>query len=395
MVETLGPLSYHRGVLGHVRRVDQRAFEALLPSAGADPELDEALLRHTYRLDEDGHPELHAAGRRAAAALGLDVPIEYYQGEGSAAPNAMLLHQSAKAVILFEGPLLERLDSDELAAICGHELAHRLLWTLEDGAYLAVDRLLDAAAGDARTPAQYLETHRRWVMASELFADRGALVACGDLRTTVRALLKTQTGLASVDPEAYLRQADELDLSTGSRGTSHPEGVARAWALKNWLADEDVEILLTGPLDVDSPDLLDAALLRELSMDFAARIAQTEGLRTDAVATYAAGFADPPGPLGVPGGAIARFDEPLAVRPVDGAPIPRPRPLTPATKQYLCYLLLDLATADSETGDAGLIASMGVARRAGLTAYDDLADDELGWSDKRRAQLTSAAEAIR
>jgi hypothetical protein len=388
-------LGYHRGVLGHVRRVDQRAFEALLPSVGADPELDEALLRHTYRLDEDGHPDLHAAGRRAAAALGLDVPIEYYQGEGSAAPNAMLLHQSAKAVILFEGPLLERLDSDELAAICGHELAHRLLWTLEDGAYLAVDRLLDAAAGDARTPAQYLETHRRWVMASELFADRGALVACGDLRTTVRALLKTQTGLASVDPEAYLRQADELDLSTGSRGTSHPEGVARAWALKNWLAGEDVEILLTGPLDVDSPDLLDAALLRELSMDFAARIAQTEGLRTDAVATYAGGFADPPGPLGVPGGAIARFDEPLAVRPVDGAPIPRPRPLTPATKQYLCYLLLDLATADSETGDAGLIASMAVARRAGLTAYDDLADDELGWSDKRRAQLASAAEAIR
>jgi hypothetical protein len=69
--------------------------------------------------------------------------------------------------------------------------------------------------------------------------------------------------------------------------------------------------------------------------------------------------------------------------------------LTPATKQYLCYLLLDLATADSETGDAGLIASMAVARRAGLTAYDDLADDELGWSDKRRAQLASAAEAIR
>jgi hypothetical protein len=375
--------------------VDQRAWEALLPAAGADPELDEALLRHTYRLDEDGHPELHAAGRRAAEALGLEVPIEYYQGEGSAAPNAMLLHQPAKAVILFEGSLLERLDGDELAAICGHELAHGLLWTLEDGAYLAVDRLLDAAAGDARTPAQYLETRRRWVMASELFADRGALVACGDLSTTVRALLKTQTGLTGVDPEAYLRQADELDLSTGSRGTSHPEGVARAWALKNWLADEDVEILLTGPLDVDSPDLLDATLLRELSMDFAAHIAQTEGLRTDAVATYAAGFADPPGPLGVSGGAISRFDEPLAVRPVDGAPIPRPRSLTPATKQYLCYLLLDLATSDPETGDAGLIASMGVARRAGLTPYDDLADDELGWSDKRRAELAAAAEATR
>ena len=394
MVGELGPLGYHRGVLGYVRRVDHRAWEALLPEAEADPELTDVLLRNTYRLEATSHPGLHEAAQRAAEALDLDVEVEFFQAQGSGAPNASLLHQAGKAVILFEGPLLERLDPAELTAVIGHELAHRLLWTMDAGAYLAVDRLLDAAAGDARTPAQYLETRRRWVMACELFADRGAFKACGELSTTVRALLKIQTGLSGVDPEASYRQADELDLSTGSRGTSHPEGVARAWALKNWLAGEDVEILLTGPLDVDSPDLLDAVLLRELSMDFAAHIAQTEGLRTDTVATFAAGFADPPGLLGVPGGAAPRFDEPLAIRPVDGAPIPRPRPLTAATKQYLCYVLLDLATADPEAGDAGLVASMGVARRAGLTPYDDLADDELGWSDKRRAELQAAADEV-
>jgi hypothetical protein len=388
--KSLGVLGYHRGVLSQVRRVDERAWAALLDGDARDDGLSDVLLRNTYRLEAESHAELHAAGRRAAEALGLQVEIEFFQAQGAGQPNASLLHQGDRAVILFEGPLLERLDADELTAVCGHELAHRVLWTLEDGAYLAVDRLLDAAAADARTPAQYLETHRRWVMACELFADRGALVACGDLGTTVSALLKVQTGLGSVDPAAYLRQAGELDLSTGSRGTSHPEGVARAWALQNWLADEDVEVLLTGPLDVDSSDLLDAALLREVSMDFAAHIAQAEGLRSDTVATYAAGFADPPGPLGVPGGAVPRFDEPLAIRPVDGSPIPRPRPLTGATRQYLCYLLLDLATADPELGDDGLIASLGLARRAGLTEYDDLADDELGWSDQRRAELTQA-----
>ena len=73
--------------------MDQRAWEALLPGAGDEPGLDDALLRQTYRLDEVGHPGLHAAGRRAATALGIDVPIEYYQGNGSAPPNAMLLHQ--------------------------------------------------------------------------------------------------------------------------------------------------------------------------------------------------------------------------------------------------------------------------------------------------------------
>lgn len=390
MVSSLSPLGYHRAVLAQVRRVDERAWEALRGGEAQDSGLSEALLRKTYRLEAASHPELHAAGRRAVEALGLEVEIEFFQAQGAGQPNASLLHQGDRAVILFEGPLLERLDADELAAVCGHELAHRVLWTLEDGAYLAVDRLLDAAAGDARTPPQYLETHRRWVMACELFADRGALVVCGDLGTTVRALLKVQTGLGSVDPAAYLRQAAELDLSTGSRGTSHPEGVARAWALQNWLAEEDVEVLLTGPLDVDAPDLLDAALLREVSMDFAAHIAQAEGLRSDTVATFAAGFADPPGPLGVPGGVVPRFDEPLAIRPVDGAPIPRPRRLTAATRQYLCYLLLDLATADPELGDDGLIASMALARRAGLSEYDDLADDELGWSDRRRAELTRA-----
>lgn len=215
----------------------------------------------------------------------MDEGVDFYQVSGE--PNAAYLHQAGKAVILFQGALLDRLDEDELTAVIGHELAHRLLWQAEDGGYLAVDRLLDAAAGDARTPSQYLETHRRWSLATELFADRGAVTACGDLSTAIRALLKLETGLSTADPAAYLRQAESLDLRSGSRGTSHPEAVGRAWALKNWLDGEDVEVLVTGPLDVDAPDLLDAVLLRELSRDFAAAIAHTDGLRTDAIATAA------------------------------------------------------------------------------------------------------------
>ncbi|HEY3560432.1 MAG TPA: M48 family metalloprotease [Kribbella sp.] len=385
----LSALGYHRSVLAVVRRVDARAWAAL--HGGPEESLDDVLLRNAYRLEADAHPVVFRAGQRAARALELDESIDYYQVNGE--PNAAYVHQAGKAVILFQGALLDRLDEDELTAVIGHELAHRLLWQADDGGYLAVDRLLDAAAGDARTPSQYLETHRRWSLATELFADRGALTACGELRTTVRALLKLETGLSTADPDAYLRQAEALDLRSGSRGTSHPEAVGRAWALKSWVAGEDVEGLVTGPLDVDAPDLLDAALLQEISRDFAAAIAHTDGLRTDAIATAAAGFADPPGPLGVPGGAV-RFDEPLAVRPVDGAPLPRPRPLAAATLRYLCYLLLDLATADPEVGEDGLVASLTVARRSGLSGYVEVAGNELGWSDKQRTRFVRAAAEV-
>jgi hypothetical protein len=411
----LGPLAYHRSVLAHVRRTDRRSWESLLPSRSGGPgdpggpgrpggsgrggpgghdggELVEELLRNTYRLDS--HTALHAAGRRAADALGLPGPVEYFQAEGGGTANVTLLHQPDRAVLLFEGPLLDLLDEDELTAICGHELAHRRLWTIDGGAFLSFDGPRDAAEAAGPPPPQYLETARRWSMACELYADRGALIACGELRTAVGALLKASTGLSTVDPDAYLRQAGELDLSTGSRGTSHPEGVARAWALRGWLAGEDVEVLLTGPLDVDGPDLLDAALLREMAGVFAGHVAALPELRTEAVLLHAGGFFDPPvAEPPPPAGRLPRFDEPWPVRPVDGAPAPRPRRLSDATRKFLCYLLLDLATVDPETGDKGLVAAMTLARRTGLSeAYDDLADDELGWTDRYRTKLATAAD---
>ena len=86
-----------------------------------------------------------------------------------------------KAVLVLTGGTLNLLDADELCAVAGHELAHHVLWTAEGGRYLAAARLLDAAESDARTPSEYLETARRFRLATELYADRGAVLACGSL----------------------------------------------------------------------------------------------------------------------------------------------------------------------------------------------------------------------
>ena len=81
-------LGYHRAVLSHVRRVDERAWEALRPAEVDDPGLNDTLLRNTYRLEAGGHPALHEAGRRAAEALGLEVEVEFFQAQGAGEPNA-------------------------------------------------------------------------------------------------------------------------------------------------------------------------------------------------------------------------------------------------------------------------------------------------------------------
>ncbi|HWD80016.1 MAG TPA: M48 family metalloprotease, partial [Kribbella sp.] len=124
----LAALGYHRSVLAVVRRADERAWTAL----HGDPEgsVDDLLLRNAYRLDADVHPDVFRAGQRAARALELADDVDYYQVNG--APNASYVHQAGKAVVVFQGALLDRLDEDELTAVIGHELAHRLLWQAED-----------------------------------------------------------------------------------------------------------------------------------------------------------------------------------------------------------------------------------------------------------------------
>ncbi len=294
-------------------------------------ELQEALLRSAYRLDPTAHPDVHAAATRAAAALGVTVPVVIYQFEGSDGANAELIFRPGEAIVAFSGNTLGLLHGDELTAAFGHELAHHRLWSADDGRILTADRLLGAMTMDAVTPPMYYETARRYDLATELYADRGARLACGNLGASIRSLVKVATGLAEVDDVAYLAQAEAANPRAGSRGLSHPETVLRAWVLARWDPDTDAEgdtasaavtTLLQPALDLDHLDLVDAerlaAVTRTLVME---SLAAGEWLRTEPVVGHARQFfADDASASGQP----LQFPDGLAVTPIPAEASPRP-----------------------------------------------------------------------
>ncbi|WP_456787077.1 M48 family metalloprotease [Cellulomonas sp. P5_C5] len=376
-----GPLAYHRDVATILERENPVAFGSLRPTTPT-AELEQLLLRQTYRVDPVGHAEVHATVQRAADALGVALPIEIYVDERGQGVDAELVFVPDRAVLILTGGLLNLLDPEELCAVAGHELAHHVLWTAEDGRYLAASRLLDAAESDARTPSEYLETARRFRLATELVADRGGMLACGgSLTTTVSGLVKVVTGLAKVDSAAYLRQAAEVDYSVPSAGSTHPETVLRAWALQEWAergagADSMVEAALGPQLDLAVLDLLGQDRLLEVTRSLVWMLVADDAVRSEEALDLAQRF-----------GVV-----------VGGTPVITDMPTTLAaeTRTYLAAVLLDFATADDEGGADDLGAVLALARRVGLG--DELLamlGAELDLGDRAMSRVMASADAPR
>ncbi|KQS98431.1 hypothetical protein ASG23_11555 [Cellulomonas sp. Leaf395] len=382
-VTVWGPLAYHRDVATILERENPVAFRSQYPTVPTG-ELEQVLLRQTYRVDPVAHAEVHTAVQRAADALGVVLPIEIYVDEQGQGANAELVFVPDRAVLVLSGSTLNLLDPDELCAVAGHELAHHVLWTADDGRYLAAARLLDAAESDARTPSEYLETARRFRLATELVADRGAMLACGSLTTTVSGLVKVVTGLAKVDSAAYLRQAAEVDYSVPSAGSTHPENVLRAWALQEWAergpgADAMIEAALGPQLDLAVLDVLGQDRLAEVTRSLVWMLVAEDmpgTVRSDEALSLAQRF-------GVTVGGVPTITD-------------MPTTLGAETRTYLAAVLLDFATADDEGGADDLGAVLALARRVGLG--DELLrmiGDELDLGDRAMTRVMASADSPR
>ncbi len=385
----LAPLPYQREIVAYLKDTEPElwswASSAEVRGAFAE-EMRTELLKANYRLDADGHPELAERCAAVAQRLGVTAPVTLYQASGGLGLNAMLCHLPGEAHIVFTGPILATLKGAELDAVLAHELAHYRLWEMDGGDFLVADRLLLAAANDPRAAPSHAQTARRFRLYTEVFADRGSLAGCGQLEAAVAALVKTETGLPEVSATSYLRQADEIfsreDATT--KGLDHPETFIRARALRLW-AENDAGLqawlaaTIEGPLELDELDLPGQRRVSQLTQRFLAELLRPRWYQTAPVLAHARAFFPDFAPALAPDDSLAE-----ALRSSDAA-----------TREYLCYLLLDFAVVDRDLEDVPLAAALDWSERLEIAEqFEKLVLKELGIGKRQLNKLKKDAAAL-
>ena len=370
---SLDPLPYQREIVAYLKETEPELWRWGSSAEVRDEfaeEMRTQLLKTNYRLDAEGHPDLVERCAAVAQRLEVNAPVTLYQATGGLGLNAMLCHLPGDAHIVFSGPILATLKGAEVDAVIAHELAHYRLWEMDDGEFLVADRLLLAAANDPRAATSHSQTARRFRLYTEIFADRGSLAGCGQLDATIAALVKTETGLPEVSATSYLRQADEIfsreDATT--KGLDHPETFIRARALRLWAeTDPSLQPWLTatieGPLGLDELDLPGQRRVSKLTQRFLAELLRPSWFQSAPVLAHARAFFPDFTP------ASARCDSlPTELRSSDAA-----------TREYLCYLLLDFAVVDRDLEDVPLAAALDWSQRLEIgEEFEKLALKELG-----------------
>lgn len=369
-------LPYHHAVATYLREREPEIWDwsrSTEVREGHAAEMREAMLRQTYRMEPDSHPDVHAACRTAMARLGVEAPATLYQASDGAM-NASLCFIPGEVHMVFFGPILERLNAEELLALLGHELAHYRLWTADDGAHYAASRIMDHCLSYPGAAPSHRETARLLSLHTELYADRGAAIVSDAAGPAVSVLVKTMTGMANVDPAAYLRQAEELQGSvTRSEGTSHPEIYLRATALEKWwseAADTDVWVddKLRGTLSLQGLDLIGQRELTTLTRGFLADFLRRLPMQSEAAAAQARrffpDFGEAEDALGAGALASERIDD--------------------STRDYLIALMFDIALADPDARDE-------ILRVAASRARDLGAGEQFAAALKRDLKWTKAA----
>ncbi len=385
----LEPLTYHIELRDYLKSEEPELwkwFASVQAKADYIENLRLELLKSTYRLDIEGHPELYHSLAEAKNRLQIDMPVTLYQAENSPQLNAALFYAPGQGHIVFSGPVFERLNTDELKSVIGHELAHYQLWGQNDGEFHIADRLINAVALDPRASGSHKETARRYRLYTEIFADRGSLHVTRDPIPVVASLVKIQTGLSQVSAASYLKQAEEIfaNGNVATEGISHPEVFIRARAITLWQeqlanAAPKIHSMIEGATTFEDLDLVGQKRLTLATRRLLEYLLQPKWFQTPAVLGHAKLFFTDFKP---PGCISASLLEDL-------------KPGDPKLGEYLCYVMLDFTKADPDLDDLPLAAAFEMSRHLGIDEqFERLAAKELHMKARELRKIKEQAAGM-
>ena len=223
---------------------------------------------------------------------------------------------------------------------------------------------------------------------NEVFCDRASYFVTGDLNVVISMLVKVHTGVQEVNPESYLRQAEEIFARgpTATKELTHPEVFIRARSLQLWSEGQSdvnaqVREMIEGKPGIDELDLLTQQQVVIGTRRLIDALLCHKWFQTDLVLAHARLYFEDyvPPPAELRDGELANF--------VSTAP--------DSLRDYWCFALLDFATADRDLDEAPLAKALQLADQLDIkTRFMELTRQELRLRKNQIEKIEQQKEKI-
>jgi Peptidase family M48 len=387
----LQPFLYHTQLRNYLR-AEKKTWDWFSSVKVKEEQLQEFksnLLKNTYRLDKESHPELYEKVQLAKDKLGLAVEVTVYQAQNAVDNNAGISYVSGEAHLVLSGQIMKLLTGDELLSVLAHELSHVRLFTVENAEFEVTDRIITSIANDYRSEDVYIETARLFRLYMELYCDRGSLLVTENIETVLSGLIKINTGLDKVSVESYLKQAEEIFISekVKSGDETHPESYIRVRALKLWETQEEksekeITSMIEGDTQLNGLDIFKQQKMNELTFNLLKLFLKPKWTRTTAVLSLAKQYKS-----------NFKTDDAIVI---NDEFIDLVHSLSKSVKEYLAYVLLDFALVDPTLEDVPLGFAFQLAEDLLLKEFfNEVVKKELKLGERKLADLhKKAAKAL-
>lgn len=219
-----------------------------------------SLCGSNFHVTKDACPELFSLTREVSETLDLDKMPNVYMQQGYYINAYTTGHKKDAFIVLTTGSV-DKLESDELSFVVGHESGHyksgHVLYHLM-AAYLSQILVNIPGASTISLPLRAALDY--WSRMSEFTADRAGLLACQDLNAALRAIMK-MSGLpekyySHSSVEGFMKQAREFSKKYSSTADEviklisildedHPWTIVRASELIKWVEAGEYDKILT------------------------------------------------------------------------------------------------------------------------------------------------------